>query len=377
MQTTFIFNTMPRVFHIDNKKISVTNSYCYLGVDVSNTGSFKKATDTLYKKSLRALYSIYSSLNVKSDQPNVRIFLKLFDSLVQPILLYGSDLWGSHCLGGDNVVSKFVNKFYRTLLGVKRHCSNVGVLAELGRYPIDVNIAKAMLKYWIRVATLPTSRLASHCYWTLFEQPNVKDNWFDSIKTLINSTGQYFIWNNQVSFFRSNEINIKRNKNYILKTIQDLYVQFSHEKMSLEKKLYLFKNDVDPIAVSNYLLTTFGREKRATLSNLRLGTTDLELEIGRKSITPRESRFCKLCDLNKVEDELHFLFICPALETTRSPFIESLINSSIGFRNRSSFNKMMYLYFNNNIKPNNLNIAAEMLIQLKQARANILSRDRN
>ena len=122
-------------FVIDANKIEVSNTYCYLGVDISNTGSFLGATNSLYKKGLRALYSIYSTLDVRSDVANVRLFLNLFDSLVQPVLLYGCEIWGSHCLNTNNRVITFVNKFYKTLLGVKQRCSNAGVLCELGRFP--------------------------------------------------------------------------------------------------------------------------------------------------------------------------------------------------------------------------------------------------
>ena len=192
-------------FRIDNSLIEITNSYCYLCIDISNTGSSKKATDALYKKSLRALHSVYASLNVRSDETNVRLYLKLFDSLIKPVLLYGSEIWGPHCLTGDNIISKFTNKFYRTLLGVKQHCSNVGTHVELGRFPIEINIAKAMLKYWFRIATLPKNKLASHCYWTLHAQSNLKDSWFDSIKNIINSTGQYHVWNSQTSLFQEDK----------------------------------------------------------------------------------------------------------------------------------------------------------------------------
>ena len=361
-------------FHIDNEQIAVTNSYCYLGVDISNTGSFKKATDSLYKKALRALYSIYSSLDVRSDASNIRLYLKLFDSLVQPVLLYGSEIWGPQCLAGNNVISKFVNKFYHVLLGVKRHCSNTGVLAELGRYPIEINIAKAMLKYWVRIASLPKTRLAAHCYWTLFEQTNLNDPWIDAIKNIINSTGQYHIWSNQTDFFQSHELVIKRNQRYILQTLQDLYLQYSIQKIESESKLHLFKTDVNPISTTKYLLTTFGRAQRSALSNLRLGTTELEVENGRKFGIPHEARYCKLCNLQEVEDELHFLLTCPTLEYARKPYIDNICDSVRGFVRYNKAEKMNYLYYNDNLRPSLQGIAADMLIKLKSARVLELAR---
>ena len=99
----FTKNVKKLSFFIDGNPIAVTNSYCYLGVQVSNTGSFVKAADNLYKKALKSLFSIYSSLDVRSDVKNTRLFLKLFDSLVKPVLLYGCDIWGSTAINSNTI----------------------------------------------------------------------------------------------------------------------------------------------------------------------------------------------------------------------------------------------------------------------------------
>ena len=142
-------------FHIGASRIDVQNSYCYLGIEISNTGNFSKSHDNLYKKTIRAQYSIFSSVPVYSDEPNAPLFLRLFDSLLKPILLYGSEIWGvskplkinkncdfdtQNCSSGIKTIDKFVNKFYRTLLSVPINTSVVGVHAELGRLPIKINI---------------------------------------------------------------------------------------------------------------------------------------------------------------------------------------------------------------------------------------------
>ena len=95
---SFSKNIKKLSFSIDENPIAVTNSYCYLGIEISNTGSFTKATDILYKKALRALFSVYATIDIRSDETNAPLFLKLFDSLVKPVLLYGSEIWGSHTI---------------------------------------------------------------------------------------------------------------------------------------------------------------------------------------------------------------------------------------------------------------------------------------
>ena len=360
-------------FQIDNNKIEITNTYCYLGVDISNTGSFLNATNSLYKKGLRALYSIYSTLDVRSDVANVRLFLKLFDALVQPVFLYGCEIWGSHCLNANNRILTLVNKFYKTLIGAKQRSSNAGVLCELGRYPVEVNIAKAMLKYWFRLITLPTNRLAAHCYWSLFNKNELKDNWFDAIKMIINTTGQFDLWNNQVAvvFLQKNRLN--RMQNYVIETLKDVYLQFANFKINSESKLYLFRNVANPKYISKYLTSVEGRNRRKALVNFRMGTFNIELEKGRHADIDRNSRTCKICNLQKIETEEHFLLACPSLASVRKKFLDLISAIHGDFVNLSPPAKLNFLYFNNELDVNTIGIAADMLLSLQKRRDFLLN----
>ena len=55
----------------------------------------------------------------------------------------------------------------------------------------------------------------------------------------------------------------------------------------------------------------------------------------------RQNRICRLCDLNRVEDELHFGFECPAYRIEREDMIDKLRFGNQGF-------------VVNNIQPENL-----------------------
>ena len=65
------------VHFIDGRKIETVKSYTYLGIDVTNTGNFQKACKSLYQKSLRAMFSLYSAISPRSDIPSSKLFLKL------------------------------------------------------------------------------------------------------------------------------------------------------------------------------------------------------------------------------------------------------------------------------------------------------------
>ena len=287
---------------------------------------------------------------------------------MQPILLYGCDIWGSHCLNSSNKVFTLVNKFYKTLIGAKSRCSNSGVFSELGRYPIEINIAKAMTKFWFRLISLPKSRLSSHCYWFLHKTINLNDSWFDAIKIIINTTGQYHIWNNQTDLINLPQFQKSKIQNYVIQTLKDVYSQSANAKINSESKLYLFKNGTNPQVMSKYLYTLYGRDRRRVFANFRLGTFDLELEKGRHFGIPRESRICKICNTKNIENEDHFLFSCPPLSLTRSPFIHKISNIHKNFSKMSSIEKIEFLFFNDKLDDDTERIAADFLLALEKHR---------
>ena len=209
---------------------------------MSNTGSFLSATDVLYKKALKSLFSLYSSLDVRSDTKNTRLFLKLFDSLVKPVLLYGCEIWGSFASNPKAKSEKFVNKFYRTLLGAAPNSSTAGIHAELGRYPLHVNIQQSMIKYWFRIISLSSDRLAVHCYWSLLELNPTNDPWFNAIQNIINSSGQNFLWNSQMSLSTLDPRTLSRYACYISRTLENVSMQHIHEKINSETKLSFLKD---------------------------------------------------------------------------------------------------------------------------------------
>ena len=110
------------------------------------------------------------------------------------------------------------------------------------------------------------------------------------------------------------------------------------------------------------------REKRCLLSKLRLGVLPLEVEKGRRSNLLRNNRHCKLCHTEQVEDEIHFLFTCPSLAQYRQPFIVSISELQPHFANKSYYQKMSYLYFNENVPTNILEISSNLLYKLNNAR---------
>jgi hypothetical protein len=77
--------------------LDVVQSYCYLGITFSSSGSLiKPACKRLCDQALKAIFKI-RQLDIRN---NILTALKLFNSLIVPILTYGTEIWSPYFLKG-------------------------------------------------------------------------------------------------------------------------------------------------------------------------------------------------------------------------------------------------------------------------------------
>ena len=103
---------------------------------------------------------------------------KLFDTLVLPILSYGCEVWGVDTKCGA-AAEALHRDFLRRLLGVRKSSANHMVLAELGRFPLQIYFWQQILRYHHRTIALDNVRLVKLAMVDGFalDQTAVKDNW--------------------------------------------------------------------------------------------------------------------------------------------------------------------------------------------------------
>ena len=125
-----------------NVKLKVVKSFNYLGVTINSNGNFYKTQKTLSIQASKALFSLNSLFNIVSL--NISEKLKLFDSMVSPILHYGAEVWGFHKTVN---IERIHTKFLKQILGIRQNSSNIAVYGELGRAPLIVIRKIRMIKY--------------------------------------------------------------------------------------------------------------------------------------------------------------------------------------------------------------------------------------
>ena len=88
-------NLIKTVFNIGGSPIENVKAFKYLGFTVSAKNcSFQHTIDDLTLKANRTIYAIKSK--IKLSKLPIKLAIKIFNSQVVPILLYGSEVWGPY-----------------------------------------------------------------------------------------------------------------------------------------------------------------------------------------------------------------------------------------------------------------------------------------
>ena len=95
--------------------LEVDDSFEYLGTLFSCNGRFLKNSKRLYDQSRKAMYSVLRKS--KMLYMPVDIQLQLFDSMVAPILLYGSEVTGFE--KSEVLYSKYISNLINLSLRLK------------------------------------------------------------------------------------------------------------------------------------------------------------------------------------------------------------------------------------------------------------------
>ncbi|WP_419612590.1 hypothetical protein, partial [Thiolapillus sp.] len=131
--------------------LPVVNVYKYLGIYFTTRLSFVSACKDLASRAKNALLCILKRLRMLNNN-SVEVFLKLFDAQVQPIVQYGSELWG---LDKAAVHIEKVHLFaLKKFLALDMRTPNDLVYGETDRFPITLNSAIRCIRYWLKLTCM-------------------------------------------------------------------------------------------------------------------------------------------------------------------------------------------------------------------------------
>lgn len=169
-----------------------------------------------------------------------------------------------------------------------------------------VSRKQIILKYWLHII-VNKPPIVYDVYQLLLEDANNgKKNWASSVRDLLFNLGLNYVWTAQ------NYVNIQLD---VIKTrIKDQYLQTLYASINDCEKLCIYKHLKTDFVIENYLDFFINSN---LLTKLRSGTLKLNLELGRYKNIPRHMRLCECCNMACIENEYHFVLVCPAYRTVR------------------------------------------------------------
>ena len=373
-----IYSTAHQFFYM-GAPLSLVEQYVYLGVVFHRKADFKVAVATLAITAKKAMFGMMRRCAVLGIQ-DVKLRCQLFDALVMPILSYGCEMWGTSFLTLDCDVLEEVHKlFLRKLLQVKTSTPLFMLYAEVSRFPLRFFWQKQILRFHNRMMDMLESReprwILSAFQWS--RQRTARHIWYVQLQKWLNvaaHTSRSEVAGTGVSdggthssvVVAANTLTQNEhmlNENHVdvplaggstrdsmvvcsssgtsvsvapaLTTTMQLDVD---DIMDAAKLAYITSHTVgasskihryvsihggDWESLPDYLTRPLLKKHRVVLTRFRMGAHVLEIETGRWRGVTSQERFCSYCKSQGsfcVEDEYHFLFVCPLYAVLRQRF---------------------------------------------------------
>ena len=212
-------------------------------------------------------------------------------------------------------------KVFKSILGVHKQATNLGVLLELGRTTLDIECIKFATKNWERIKKGTANNLIIDSY---------KDASCEGLPWLVGVEGH--LERNSLHYLFVNSY--PNRYPFIYKKIHETMTnQFHVDALSTisgpDHKLRTYALFKGEVGREKYLSEIGNVGVRTQLTKFRISDHNLMIEKGRHKQIHKDLRFCPFCR-DRVEDEIHFLVGCPIYNNLRRPLLDSLFGEGGG-----------------------------------------------
>jgi hypothetical protein len=203
------------------------------------------------------------------------------------------------------------------VLSVRNTTCTVGVYGELGRYPLFISRYIRIIKYWFKLLYTDNIILRSVYQLALNDCNKGLCNWVTYVKKLLCDYGFIDVWNNPYIIDFKNFIPVFRQR------IIDCFIQGWHVSKESSSVLDLYNVCKLNFYYAEYL-DLMPTHLRRFITRLRTSAHSLRIQTGRyaRNRIQRNERYCQCCSVRDLEDEFHFIFICPCYSSIRSIYIK-------------------------------------------------------
>ncbi len=318
--------------HETGPVLEVVDSYKYLGVYLDEYLTFSRTTNILATAAGRAVGSMINKFRTLSDMGH-STYSRLYDSLVAPVMDYGSAIWGYK---GYSDLDKVQHRATRFFTGVHKfapilgHTGDMGWISNRGRWKINI------IRLWNRLVTMNASRLTKKVFlWDMNEHIHSnKSNFSANVKQILCELGQ------RDAYRMRSQVDLDLMKKQVLEKEE---LSWS-ENVTNFSKLDLLSKIKPSFGPEKYLTLDLDRYDKSLLSQFRYDILPIEVETGRFKGLSRDERKCPLCNSGETEDQIHFALHCSVNDVNRNDFFENCRDRIVGWDILTDIGKVSALF---------------------------------
>ena len=299
-------------FYFANKIVNQFDQVQYLGIVFTQNGNFKAAIKARYDKAVKAWFKLKSSLQPHYAIPP-KTYVKLFDVIIKPIMLYGCEVWGAHILkikdntsltsifGNLNLLmEKLHTRVCKSVLMVPKRTNNIAVRLELGRHPLIIDIMLLVMNYYLNIVNRTGgSKIIKNT--VTVQGASYNYQWYQFIRFVIRKARLYTKINSDTGKLEWNMP--------LIKVLIPFYEHYVVRKLQSYPKLEMYSSIKKVNRFEEYLNVLHNVELRKSYTRFRISVHDLPIERLRYTGIAREQRTCNLCGRN-IGDEKHYFMYC-------------------------------------------------------------------
>ena len=303
-----------------------------MGIIFTSRLSFQSTFLDLANRARKGISAITRTLwSLGEHSP--KVFFKLFDAQIQPILTFGAEIWG--LTRNQEVIERVHLCALKRFMCVSQRAPRHLIYGELGRYPLQVVCYTKCIKFWLRLVTMSDSRFPKKAYNTLlFLQSRNYSTWACNVRNVLYMYGYGIVWEAQ---------SVGNSKAFISQFRQrliDCYAQEWDAKLDTHSFYQVYSSYGRSLALRHYFCVIKNINVRKIFTRFRLGMLPLRNRFLKYNNMRKEQNiFCPFCD-GFPETEVHFILVCPKYADLREQFLPRK------FFNRPSVFKMALLLSN-------------------------------
>lgn len=204
------------------------------------------------------------------------------------------------------------------MLGIKKNTQNEFVYGECGRTNFQTKRLLLIIKYWFKILTAEDCKYIKLIYQLMLNDiesiPNTV-NWASLLRNMLSEVGFYEVWVQQG--VGNYDVFIS----FVKQRLTDTFIQNWRARLEQSSRASFYKSFA-VFELQPYLDNVNMYKFCNALSKLRMSSHRLEVESGRwvKPIPiPFNERHCFNCSV--LEDEYHFVLVCPLYVDLRKKYI--------------------------------------------------------